>query len=65
MSNFKISSKNFKAKNVRNFNCLYDVRHESDRLKEMKKKIRIGGGDSYERKSVNFDDHSQGNKFDD
>lgn len=36
--------KNSKAKNIRNFNCLYEGRLQSDKLKEMQEKYRIGDG---------------------
>ena len=36
--------KNSKAKNVRNFHGLYDARQQSDKLRDMQEKYRIGEG---------------------
>jgi hypothetical protein len=44
--------KNNKAKNIRNFNYLYESRLKSDKLQEMQVKYKIGDG-SIERLSFN------------
>ena len=36
-------------KNVRNFNCLYEVRAQSKKLREMQEKFRIGDGRAKDR----------------
>mgnify|MGYP006102558065 CR=1 FL=1 len=36
--------KNSRAKNVRNFNGLYDARQQSDKFRDMQEKYRIGDG---------------------
>lgn len=55
MSHFlsnKSGSKNFQSKKVRNYNGLYEQRYESDRLKEMKEKYKIGDGPGNEGQPV-------------
>lgn len=45
--------KNSKAKNVRNFNGLYDARQQSDKLRDMQEKYRIGEGKKDRIQSLN------------